>query len=40
MAIKKNNKSLSFLDDLETDLGIDDLSENHDKYFYGDNIEK
>jgi bifunctional DNA-binding transcriptional regulator/antitoxin component of YhaV-PrlF toxin-antitoxin module len=37
---KKEKKSLSFIDKLETDLGIADLSENHDKYFYGDNIEK
>ena len=31
---------LSFIDELETDLGINDLSENHDKYFYGDKFEK
>jgi len=31
---------LSFIDDLETDLGISDLSKNHDKYFYGDNSGK
>ena len=37
---KESKKSLSFIDDLETDLGISDLSKNHDKYFYGDNSEK
>jgi len=34
--IVDQKKQLSFTDELETNMGIKDLSEKHNKYFYGE----